>query len=251
MFSLAGRGAIVTGGSRGIGATLALALAQAGAEVIVTARDPERLAAEAERISKLTGQRVTPVALDLTNVDDIQLLVDKALELWGKIDILVNNAGYNLPEPAVEVTEDHWDRIVDLNLKSLFFCSQAVGREMVKRRYGRIININSQMGLVGLYNRTVYCASKGGVTNLTRALAVEWAPYNVNVNGIAPTFFETDLTRPMLEDPEFHEDVISRIPKGRVGQLHELAGTVIYLASDASSMVTGQTIAVDGGWTAW
>lgn len=251
IFDLGGKKAIVTGGSRGLGAAMALALARAGADLIIVARGEEELAARAERLKEQSGRQVTPVCADLTRLEDIDQLVAKALAQWGKIDILVNNAGYNRPQPAVEFTEENWDRTLDINLKGLFFTAQAVGREMIKRRYGKIININSQMGFVALYNRAAYCSSKGGVAQLTRALAVEWAPYNVNVNGIAPTFFETAMTIPLLADEEFRQEVLGRIPMGRLGRLDELAGTVIYLASDASSMVTGHTVMVDGGWTVW
>ncbi|NLM94151.1 MAG: glucose 1-dehydrogenase [Firmicutes bacterium] len=251
IFDLSGKKAIVTGGSRGLGAAMALALARAGADLIVVARGEEELASRAERLRELSGREVTPVTADLTRLEDIERLVATAMAQWGKIDILVNNAGYNRPQPAVEFTEENWDKTLDINLKGLFFTAQAVGREMIKRRYGKIININSQMGFVALYDRAAYCASKGGVAQLTRALAVEWAPYNVNVNGIAPTFFETAMTIPLLADEKFRQEVLSRIPMGRLGRLDELAGTVIYLASDASSMVTGHTVMVDGGWTIW
>ena len=251
IFDLSGKKAIVTGGSRGLGAAMALALARAGADLIVVARGEEELASRAERLRELSGRVVTPVTADLPRLEDIARLVAPAMAQWGKIDILVNNAGYNRPQPAVEFTEENWDKTLDINLKGLFFTAQAVGREMIKRRYGKIININSQMGFVALYDRAAYCASKGGVAQLTRALAVEWAPYNVNVNGIAPTFFETAMTIPLLADAKFRQEVLSRIPMGRLGRLDELAGTVIYLASDASSMVTGHTVMVDGGWTIW
>ncbi len=251
IFDLSGKKAIVTGGSRGLGAAMALALARAGADLIIVARGEEELAARAERLRELSGREVTPVTADLTRLEDIERMVATAMAQWGQIDILVNNAGYNRPQPAVEFTEENWDKTLNINLKGLFFTAQAVAREMIKRRYGKIININSQMGFVALYDRAAYCASKGGVAQLTRALAVEWAPYNINVNGIAPTFFETAMTIPLLADEKFRQEVLWRIPMGRLGRLDELAGTVIYLASDASSMVTGHTVMVDGGWTIW
>jgi 2-deoxy-D-gluconate 3-dehydrogenase len=178
-------------------------------------------------------------------------MVEEAEERLGPLHILVNNAGINLPRPALEVTEEEWDLVLDTNLKGLFFAAQAAGRRMVERRYGRIVNMASQMGFVGFYFRAAYCASKAGVVNLTRVLAVEWAPYGVTVNAVAPTFVETPMTRGMLEDPWFREEVLRRIPMGRLADPQDVVDAVRYLASDAAAMVTGHTLLVDGGWVAW
>jgi 2-deoxy-D-gluconate 3-dehydrogenase len=178
-------------------------------------------------------------------------MVEEAEEGLGPLHILVNNAGINLPRPALEVTEEEWDLVLDTNLKGLFFAAQAAGRRMVERRYGRIVNMASQMGFVGFYFRAAYCASKAGVVNLTRVLAVEWAPYGVTVNAVAPTFVETPMTRGMLEDPWFREEVLRRIPLGRLADPQDVVDAVRYLASDAAAMVTGHTLLVDGGWVAW
>lgn len=249
-FDLSGRVALVTGGTRGIGRDVAVGLAEAGCHVVVVARNAEGLENVAQEISRL-GRRVLALRADLTRIEEIHRMVDQTVTVFGQIDVLVNNAGMNIPKPALEVTEEDWDRVVDINLKSAFFTSQAVGKVMVEQRRGRIINISSQMGFVGYYKRAAYCSSKGGLVQLTKALAIEWAPYNVLVTGVAPTFIETPMTAPMFADPSFREEVLRRIPLGRIGQPQDVTGAVIYLASDAANLVTGHTILVDGGWVAW
>lgn len=249
-FSLGGKRALVTGGSRGLGEVIAVGLAEAGADVAVAGRSGPDLERVARRIQEL-GQKAVVVRADVTRVQDVQRMVAEAEEQLGPLHILVNNAGVNLPGPALEVTEDEWDLVLDTNLKGLFFTAQAVARRMVERRYGRIVNMASQMGFVGFYFRAAYCASKAGVVNLTRVLAVEWAPYGVTVNAVAPTFVETAMTRSMLEDPWFREEVLRRIPMGRLADPQDVVGAVLYLASDAAAMVTGHTLLVDGGWVAW
>ena len=169
----------------------------------------------------------------------------------GRVDVLVNNAGTNRPKPALEVTEDDWDTVYDLNLKGLFFLTQALVKPMIERENGKIINITSTMALVGGPLRTIYSGSKGGVLSLTKGLAVEWAPHNVTVNTVAPAFTRTPLANELLKRKEFYDDVVRRIPMGRVGEVEEIVGAVLYLASEAANWVTGQTIAVDGGWVAW
>jgi 2-deoxy-D-gluconate 3-dehydrogenase len=250
LFSLEGKTAIVTGASKGIGKSIAVALARAGADVAVAARSEKELAEVADEISKL-GRKVLAVPMDLFQVQDIPEKVEAIHNHFGKIDILVNNAGMNITKPALEVTEEDWDKVLDLNLKSAFFMSQAVSRYMIERSQGKIINMSSQMAFVGYYKRAAYCSSKGGLTQLTRALAIEWAKYRINVNAIAPTFIETPMTRPMFEDKNFLDDVLSRIPLGRLGKESDLLGAVIFLSSDASDLVTGHTLTVDGGWTVW
>ncbi|MDR7482910.1 MAG: 3-oxoacyl-ACP reductase family protein [Armatimonadota bacterium] len=249
-FSLADRTALVTGGSRGLGEAIAVGLAEAGADVAVAARSRPDLERVASRIGAC-GRRAAVVEADVTRVEDARRMVEETEAALGPLHILVNNAGVNIPRLAVEVTEEEWDRVVDTNLKGVFFCAQAAGRRMVQRRYGRIVNVASQMGLVGFYFRAAYCASKAGVVNLTRVLAVEWAPHGVTVNAVAPTFVETPMTREMLQDPWFRDEVFRRIPAGRLADAQDVVSAVVYLASDAATMVTGHTLLVDGGWVAW
>lgn len=245
--------AFVTGAGQGLGQAIALALAHAGADVVLTELPgKESNAHESAKQIEALGRRAWVVTLDVTQVPMIQTTVAQALAQCGCIDILVNNAGINIQQWALEVTEEAWDAILDTNLKGTFFVSQAVAKQaMVPQRRGKIINVASQMGLVGYYYRAAYCASKAGVVNLTRVLAVEWAKYNINVNAIAPTFIHTPLTKPMLEDEAFKQDVLARIPLGRFGQPADVVGAVVFLASPASDLVTGHTLLVDGGWTAW
>lgn len=172
------------------------------------------------------------------------------MKAFGHIDILVNNAGVNITQWAVDVTEEAWDRVLDTNLKALFFCAQTVGKVMIRQKKGKIINVSSQTGTVAIPQRAAYCSSKGGVNQLTKLLAIEWAQYNINVNAIAPTFIETPFTKPMFEKEGFREYVLGNIPLGRVGTPDDVTGAVIYLASEASNMVTGHILLVDGGWTA-
>jgi len=250
LFSLEGQTAVVTGASKGIGRKIAVALARAGADVAVVARSENELAEVAEEIGRL-GRNVLAVPMDLFRVQDIPGKVDAIHGHFGKIDILINNAGMNIRKPALDVTEDDWDKVLDLNLKSAFFMSQAVARRMIPHGRGKIVNMSSQLAVVGYYDRAAYCASKGGLSQLTKALAIEWAQYRINVNAIAPTFTETPLTKTMLENREFREEVVSRIPLGRLGTEDDLLGATLYLSSAASDLVTGQTLVVDGGWTVW
>ena len=250
LFDLSGKVALITGGGRGIGEGLALALAEAGADVAVASRTVSQSQEVAARVTAL-GRRSAAFPVDVTAVGSIERLAKEVADHFGCIDILVNNAGLNIIKYALEVTEDDWDRVLDTNLKGLFFCCQAVGRLMVAQGSGRIINMASQMAVVGWHKRAAYCASKGGVAQLTKVLALEWAPRNVTVNAVAPTFVETQMTAEMFEDESFRQEVLSRIPLGRLGKPQDVAGAVIYLASEAGSLVTGHTLLVDGGWTAW
>ena len=248
-FSLTDRVALVTGAGRGIGRYLAQGLARYGADIIATGRTVSQLEEAAQEIRQL-GRRCLVVPMDITQKADIEKGVEKAFQHFGRIDILVNNAGINIPKPALEVTEEDWRRVLDSNLTGLFFCCQAVGRIMVNQKSGKIINISSQTGTVAIQWRAAYCSSKAGVNLLTKVLALEWGPHNINVNAVAPTFIETPMTKPMLENPAFREMVLNKILLGRVGQPKDVLGAVIYLASEASSLVTGHVLLVDGGWTA-
>lgn len=243
-FSLGGQVTLVTGASRGIGEGLARALAEAGARVVLMARSLEAIEPLARELDGLA------VPLDVTKVGDIERAFAVAQQKFGRVDVLVNNAGVGENQSALDVNEESWDRLMTVNLKGLFFCCQAAARRMVPQKRGRIVNISSQASLVGIRDHAAYCASKGGVNQLTRVLALEWAEHGVTVNAVAPTFILTPGTRERLERPEYLKGVLDRIPLGRVGSIADVAGAVIYLASAAGGLVTGSVLSVDGGWTA-
>jgi 2-deoxy-D-gluconate 3-dehydrogenase len=248
---LDGKVALVTGAGSGIGQAIALAVAEAGADCIPTEL-PEKMASLEPicRSIRAAGRQAIPLPLRLPDAASIDSLVTHAVQAAGRVDILVNNAGVNIPRNALDVTEEDWDRVLDTNLKGLFFLSQRVAREMIRSGGGRIINMASQNGVVGYYKRAAYCSSKAGVVNLTRVLAVEWAPYHIRVNAVAPTFILTPLTQSTFDDPVLREDLLKRIPVGRVGQPEDVVGAVVFLASPAADLITGHTLLVDGGWTA-
>jgi len=251
-FRLDGRIAIVTGSGSGMGRAFAIALAHAGADVVITELPgKEKAAEETAAEARAAGRRAMTLPLDVRQVASIRAMVDRVLGEWGRIDILVNNAGMNIRKMAVEVREEDWDPVLDTDLKGVFFCAQAAGRHMIERgQGGKIINVASQIGLVAYHSRVAYCSAKAGVINMTRALALEWAPYHINVNAIAPTFVRTPLVEELLKDPAVREDVLRRIPLGRLAEPEDVAGAVVYLAGPASDLVTGHTLVVDGGWTA-
>lgn len=250
LFDLGGRVAAVTGAGRGLGRVMALALAAAGADVLLASRTAPELERLAEEVRAL-GRRALPFPADVTDPDACEAMAEAAVERLGGLDVLVNNAGTNVRKPALELTPDEFEFVVATNLKGYFTCARAAGRHFTERGSGKVINVSSIMGSVALPNQAAYASSKGGVDQLTKVLALEWAAAGVQVNGIAPTYFETELTRPLYEDPERRAFITERTPAGRWGQPHELAGAVIFLASAASDFVTGQTLLVDGGWTAW
>jgi NAD(P)-dependent dehydrogenase (short-subunit alcohol dehydrogenase family) len=250
-FRLDGRVVLVTGASRGLGQHIALAAAEAGADVALAARSADLLEEVAEGVAAL-GKRALPVPSDLTKVSEIQRMVDAVGERFGRVDVLVNNAGTNIQQLGVDVTEDAWDAIMNLNVKAAFFAAQAVGRQMIDRgNGGRIINIASQMGEVGFYKRSAYCASKGAVVQFSKVLAVEWAPYGIRVNAVGPTFIDSPLAQEMFADAEVKREALERIPIGRLGRMEEVAAGVVYLSSTGADLVTGHHLLLDGGWTAW
>jgi len=245
-YRLDGKVALVTGASRGLGAGLADGLREAGATVVGTSRNSESAAQVAERLDSV------PLVMDVTQVASIHEGIDCVADEFGCLDLLVNNAGLNIPQGVFDVDEASWDDVIDTNLKGTFFSTQAAARHMAARgEGGRIINIASQAGVVGIEERSAYGASKGGVVLLTKVLAIELAQHGITVNAVAPTFVATELTRSTLEDPQWRERILSRIPLGRVGEVEDVVAATVYLASPAASMVTGHTLLVDGGWTAW
>jgi NAD(P)-dependent dehydrogenase (short-subunit alcohol dehydrogenase family) len=243
-FSLTGKVVLVTGASYGIGEGLARSLAAAGAEVAVAARSRDPLDALARELGGLS------VPMDVSDVGSIRGGVDRVVQRYGRIDVLVNNAGLGDNQAALDVSEADWDRMFAVNARGLFFCCQAAARHMLPRRSGRIVNMSSQAGLVGIKGHAVYSSTKGAVNMLTKVLALEWSPDGVTVNAVAPTFTYTPGTRERLDDPTFRSGVLSRIPAGRVGTIDDIAAAVIYLASPAGGLVTGTVLVVDGGWTA-
>jgi len=245
-FRLDGKRALVTGGGRGIGLAAASALAQAGAEVTLAARTQQEIEAAAQAIAA-RGDKAAALPLDVTDLDAVRRTVAAA----EPFDVLVNNAGTNRPAALMEVKVEDFDAIFALNVRAAFFVAQAVARRLVEaRRPGSIINISSQMGHVGAARRTVYCASKHAMEGFTKAMAIELAPHNIRVNSLGPTFLETPMTRPFFENKAFRDEVLSKIKLGRLGQLEELTGAILFLASDASSLMTGSALVLDGGWTA-
>jgi NAD(P)-dependent dehydrogenase (short-subunit alcohol dehydrogenase family) len=245
-FSLEGKIALVTGASRGIGYGLAQALSEAGAKVAVSARDEKLLA---QLAATIPGAFVAP--MDMRSVASIRDGVARVEKHFGRIDILVNNAGLGNNCPALDVTEAEWDEMHDVNLKGLFFCSQAAAKGMVARGYGRIVHMSSQASVVGIVDHAAYCSTKGGVNQVTRVQALEWSKHGVTVNAVGPTFIYTPGTAERLDRPDYRENVLRRIPANKIGDISDVAGAVIYLASDAAKLVTGQCLLVDGGWTAW
>lgn len=250
LFDLTGKVALVTGASRGLGRAMAKGLARAGADLVLCARNEADLAA-AEKEIKDMGRKAVSVRLDVLSSESVERAVETALEAMGKIDVLVNNAGVNVRKTVVELAEEEWDRVLDTNLKGYFLMGRSVGRHMISQGSGKVINVASILGAVGLPNQVAYASSKGGVVQMTKVMALEWAPYHINVNAIAPTYFETPLVAALRNDPERYKFILERTPMGRWGQPEELEGIVVFLASRASDFITGQTIFVDGGWTIW
>lgn len=247
-FSLSGQVALVTGAAQGIGRACALALAEAGADIILGLRDITTGQEVVSQIEQM-GRRVLPVQLNVAERRQITEAVQAGMAYFGRIDILVNNAGIGFPGPAEQVTEQDFDDTINVNLKGTFFMAQEVGKIMIAQQSGRIINIGSQAGFIALPTESVYCMTKAAISHLTKCLALEWAPYQITVNAVAPTFIETPGTRKWLDDSAFRASVQQRIPLGRIGKPEEVAAPVVFLASPAASLITGETLMIDGGWT--
>ncbi len=249
-FALDGQVALVTGAARGLGRAIALALADAGADIVLGLRrsgTADDLVAEIERM----GRRALAVPMDVTNLTEISAAIDAVLADFGRLDILVNNAGLGPANRAEDVNEADFDLTLDVNLKGLFFASQAAGRAMIRQGSGRIVNMSSQAGFVALPTEAIYCASKAAVAHLTKCLAVEWGTHGITVNAVAPTFIRTDGTAADLADAAFEADVRERIAGlHRIGEPMDVAGGVVFLASPAAALITGTTLLIDGGWTA-
>ncbi|MBB2481553.1 glucose 1-dehydrogenase [Bacillus sp. APMAM] len=247
-FSLAGKTAIVTGAGRGIGRAIAIGMAEAGADVAVISRTETDLQATAAEIEKL-GKKSYIVTADVTKREQVISVIEKIIGEAGKIDILVNNAGMNIRSKALDVTDEEWQQIMDTNLKSAFMFSQEVGRKMKEQEDGKIITITSVGGHVALRTGVVYAATKAALIQMTKVLALEWGKYNINVNAIGPWYFKTPLTEKLLQDEEYVKDILAVTPMKRVGELEELVGPAVFLASEAGKYINGQTIFVDGGMT--
>lgn len=249
LFRLEGRRALVTGGSKGLGKVIATALAEAGADVAIVSRTYGDCEETAATIRAETGRNAVAIAADVTKSDQVDRLVNQACEILGPIDVLVNSAGINIRGPIEELREEDWDNVLNANLKAPFLLARRFGPLMAERGWGRIIHLGSILSVIGIAGRTPYASSKTGLLGLTRVLALEWATKGVTVNAICPGPFATDMNKPLLNDPAQYQAFVAKIPMGRWGELHEIAGAALFLASDASSFVTGSTLFVDGGWT--
>ena len=250
LFRLDGRKALVTGGSKGLGRVIATALAEAGADVAVVSRTLSDCELTASDIVAETGRKAVAFAADVSRGVEVDRLSANVSESFGPIDILVNSAGINVRGPIEELREEDWDAVVGVNLKAPFLLARKFGPAMCERGWGRIVHLGSILSAIGIAGRTPYASSKTGLLGLTRVLALEWAAKGVTVNAICPGPFATDMNKPLLNDPAQYAAFVAKIPMGRWGELHEIAGAALFLASDASSYMTGATLFIDGGWTA-
>jgi 2-deoxy-D-gluconate 3-dehydrogenase len=249
LFNLENKVAVITGGNRGLGRAIALSLANAGADIVIVGRNEEKNNEVVREIQKC-GRKAVSFPTDLRDIPAINEMATEVVSLFGKMDIFINNAGVSHTEFALDLKEEDWDKVMDLNVKSLFFCCQAAGRIMKEQGYGKIINLASVAGAVGDVGIAPYTASKAAVINLTRSLALEWVRYGIQVNAIGPAYIETDMNREELNNPKVRSKIVGKTPMKRLGNPDELSGAAIFLASDASNYMTGQTVYVDGGWLA-
>lgn len=245
-FDLTGKTAIVTGASRGLGKAMALGLAQAGANIVITDLLDTKIAVKE---MEAMGVKVLGLKVDVSKAKDIGIMVKKTLQKFKKIDVLINNAGIYFPTPVLSVKEKEWDKIIGINLKGAMMCAQAVGKEMCKQKSGAIINVASVAGIMAFAQSSAYNASKAAIIMLTKTLATEWAAYGIRVNAICPGIFATEMTKDLLKDKGFQTMVRTKIPMARYAVPEELTGAAVYLASDASSYTTGHALVIDGGWT--
>jgi NAD(P)-dependent dehydrogenase (short-subunit alcohol dehydrogenase family) len=250
LFRLDNRIALITGGAGGFGSVFAQALSSVGADVVLVGRKIDALQSVADAIQKENGTRAMAISADVTDESQVNSAVMRVINEWGRIDILVNNAGMNIRKPTVQFTLEDWRAVMDTNLTGAFLCAKAAAPNMIERKWGRIINISSMIGMVGLGERPAYTAAKGGLIQLTRTLALELAPHNVTANALAPGPFLTEINMPVLNSPVAYQSFIDRLPLGRFGNPEELCGAILFLASDASSFMTGSVLTIDGGWTA-
>lgn len=248
-FRLDDRVAILTGGNRGLGKEMAKALAEAGADVALTSRDAGRAQAAAEAIAEATGRTVRGYACDVSDPEQVSSLVERVVAEFGGLHILVNNAGINIRGPIDELTLAQFRQVQETNVTGVWLMCRAAAPHLKAQSYGRVINIGSTLSIVTMPDRTPYASSKGAVLQMTRTLALEWAPYRITVNAMLPGPFATEMNRSLVDDPEAYRSFISRIPLGRWGELDEIGGLAVFLASDAASFVTGAGITIDGGWT--
>jgi gluconate 5-dehydrogenase len=250
-YKIKGQTAIVTGASSGLGISFAEALAEEGVNLVIAARRYEKLVKVAEELTRKHDVEVIPTKTDVSKEGDVANMVRTASERFGSLEIIVNNAGIASLSPSIDMTLEEWKKVIDINLTGVFLCARTAAREMMKQKYGKIINIASIYGAVGdIFHAAPYYASKGAVINLTRGFAIEWASYKINVNAIAPGFFPSEMTEGVFKDEDAMKHILSRTPLGRTGEPIDLKAALLYLASPASNYVTGQTIFVDGGWTA-
>ncbi|HZG73762.1 MAG TPA: glucose 1-dehydrogenase [Chondromyces sp.] len=248
-FRLDNKVALVTGGSKGIGLAMAAALGAHGAHVVLASRKKEDLEKATDLLNS-QGLSVSWQQVDVTNKEQIGAMFDDIIQKYGKIDILINNAGMNIRKPLTEIEESDWDQVLTTNLKGIFLVGQAAAKRMITQKSGKIINISSILGAIALPNQTSYAASKGGINQLTRVWAEELAPHQIHVNAIAPAYIKTPLTENYLQDEERYQSIVSNTMLNRLGELEDIAGPAVFLASDASNYITGQILHIDGGWTA-
>ncbi|MBL7204638.1 MAG: SDR family oxidoreductase [Desulfobacteraceae bacterium] len=250
IFDLSAKVAMVTGSTRGLGEVAAMAMAKGGANIAVCGRNTTDLERVTEAVKAL-GRDAAGFVFDVTSKKSVQEGVEQVLKRFGRVDILVNNAGLNHRAPVLDFPEEAWDLVLSTNLKGYFLVAQTVVPQMLERGYGKVINMSSILGKVALPNQLAYASAKGGVDQMTKVMALEWAKQGVRVNAIGPTYFETEMVKQIRDDPERFAFIKERTPMGRWGYLPELEGIVIFLAAPASDFITGQTIYIDGGWTAW
>ncbi len=249
LFKLEGRVALVTGGNRGLGRAIAQALAEAGASVAVTSREAARAKNAAAEIAESTGRKCLGLALDVRDGDSVEEAVGRVISELGGLDILVNNAGINIRESIADLKDESWQEVIETNLTGAMRCSRIAARHMKEKQWGRIINMGSILSFVGIPQRAAYASSKAGLIGMTRAMALDLAPHGVTVNALCPGVFKTEINRPILNDPDYLKEFLKQIPLGKMGDPAQLMGVALFLASEASSYVTGAALLVDGGWT--